>query len=188
MCQPLCKLFWQFFLLYLGGSGGAKPPRPFKLKSLLQVTDSFILCVVYLVITFWHICCLVKFIVLSCYQFCYWLLGQIYFVLFVTHTFYVLYMSWSFPDIYVTESNLFCFVCDSPKRFSPFFLHAWRIRSIHQMAQMICLHLKVQTDIIHPKFSHETVQYTPNSWTMHLLAKMKLLWHLLMILAICVQS
>ena len=183
-------------------------------------------------ITSWHTHFLVKFIVLSCYQFCYWLLCKIYFVLFVTHAFYVLYMSWSLPDIHFSWSNLssfhvtnfvfgylvkfilfylwllhfmccICpdlfltctllgqinfFVCDSPKRFSPFFLHDWRICSIHQMAQMICLHLKVQTDIIHSKFSHETVQYTPNSWTIHLSAKMKLLWHLLMILAICVQS
>ena len=114
----------------------------------------------------------------------YTFLGQIY----CPFNIYVLYMLWFFPDIYVTGSNLFCIVCDSPKRFSPFFLHNWRICSIHQMAQMICLHLKVQTDIIHSKFSHETVQYTPNSWTIHLSAKMKLLWYLLMILAICVQS
>ena len=126
--------------------------RPFMLPILYLVTwsnlfcficDSYILCVVYVLIFSWHVRYLVKFIF---------------------------------------------FVCDSPKRFSPFFLHDWRICSIHQMAQMICLHLKVQTDIIHSKFSHETVQYTPNSWTIHLSAKMKLLWHLLMILAICVQS
>ena len=120
--------------------------------------------------------------------FCYGWLGQIYFVSFLCYV-YVVITSWHIRNLIlfrVIWSNLFCFVCVSPKKSDAFFLHAWRIRSIHQMAQMICLRLKVQTDIIHPKFSHETGQYTPNSWTMYLLAKMKLSWHLLMILAICV--
>ena len=73
--------------------------------------------------------------------FCYGWLGQICFVSFLCYV-YVVITSWHIRNLIlfsVIWSNLFCFVCVSPKKSDAYFLHAWRIRSIHQMAQMICL-------------------------------------------------